>query len=81
MFLAIIEKISYAVTRGAIKAIWEELRKPTTAINEEATDEDAIIEARVRRRFAQLLQGDGDGDPGSDGGPPDRGAGDGQGMA
>lgn len=83
MFLKIIEAVSYAVTRGAIKAVWEELRKPRTAVNEEATDEDRIIESRLRGRFAEFLQGPGnfDGERRPEDSAQDRGEDGDQGLA
>lgn len=66
MFYTIIEKIAEAITRGAIKAVWAELRKPRTATDEEVTDEDHILEDRLRNRLRLHLAGvqaDGDSDP------------------
>lgn len=81
MLLALVERIAYAVTRGAIKAIWEELRKPRTAVDEEVTDEDRAIEDRLRGRFADWLQANPDGDTGPDNAAPGKPPHEGSGMA
>lgn len=73
----ILERIAYAITRGAIKAIWEELRKPRTAVDEELTDEDAEQQERIRARLIASLGGvpsNGDGDSGPKRSAPDKSA-------
>ncbi len=70
-FLSLIERVAYAVTRGAIKAIWEELRKPRTAVDEELTDEDREIDSRLRCRLADWLQANSDNQPRPDSTPSD----------
>ena len=81
MFLRIIESIAYAVTRGAIKAVWEELRKPRTAVDEEVTNEDSAIEDRLRARLALWLQADEHDNSGSNDAPPVEPEGAGEGVA
>ena len=62
----LIAKIAEAVTRGVIKAVWAELRKPRTATDEEVSDEDQDRERHIRGVLDRYLVGvspDGDGDP------------------
>ena len=71
MFLKIIESISYAATRGAVKAVLEYLNTPRTATDEETTDEDKNIESRLYAWLDNKLPTEGDNHSGPDETSPD----------
>ena len=65
-FLKLIESVSYAATRGAVKAVLEWYNQPRTATDEEVTNEDSIRERRLRARLDMWLLAEDDDHSGPD---------------